>query len=261
MQTRPPAVAGSFYPSDPATLRLTIERLLEGNGSRNTAAPKAIIAPHAGIHYSGPVAASAYRRLMPFRDRIRRVVLVGPSHRTPVSGLGTSTAAAFGTPLGAIPVDSASIQRAAALPQVEYADAAHRDEHSLEVQLPFLQVVLEEFQIVPFVVGTARTEEVADTLELLWGEEETVIVVSSDLSHFHDHASAMRIDRETASAIEACRIDELDGGKACGFRAVAGLLSAAVDHGLTVRNVDRRDSSQTPGDPSRVVGYGAFVAC
>lgn len=261
MSQRPPAVAGTFYPSDPVALRQAVEGLLKDGAEAAADVPKAIIVPHAGLQYSGPVAATAYRRLLPMREQIRRVVLFGPAHRTPINGLGASSATEFETPLGAVPVDVEALARAANMPQVEYADAAHRDEHSLEVQLPFLQVALERFEIVPFVVGSATGDEVAEVIELLWDGPETLIVVSSDLSHFHDHATAVRIDGETAAAVVGLRADDLDGQRACGYRAIAGLIEVAAGRGLRLRNVDLRDSSQTAGDPSRVVGYGAFVAC
>jgi AmmeMemoRadiSam system protein B/AmmeMemoRadiSam system protein A len=257
-RTRPPAVAGLFYPADPAELRRQIERYLseaDGNGP----VPKAVIAPHAGYVYSGPVAASAYARLRRAQGVIQRVVLVGPAHRVPLEGLATTSAPAFETPLGTIPIDQGAVEAALALPQVQVLDSAHASEHSLEVHLPFLQVVLGEFRLVPFVVGEATPHQVAEVLDLLWGGPETLIVVSSDLSHFHDAATARRIDRETARAIESLQEDQLSGRRACGYLPVGGLLEHARTRGLCVKAIDLRNSGDTAGDPARVVGYGAFV--
>ena len=254
---RPAAVAGSFYPSDPTALRESVGRLLEdanGNGE-----PKALIAPHAGYAYSGPVAASAYATLIPVRDRLSRVVLFGPAHRVPVKGIAASSAGSFRTPLGDVPVDVESVESAVRLAQVAYSDVAHRSEHCLEVQLPFLQLVLPQFRIVPFVVGDVSQGHVAEVMDVLWSGPETLVVVSSDLSHFHDHATASRIDRETADLIEAGRGGELSGRRACGVEAIRGLLECATARGLSVKTLDLKDSSQTAGDPSRVVGYGAFL--
>lgn len=260
MTVRPPAVAGLFYPADPADLRDTVERLLAD--SRNEGpVPKGLIAPHAGYVYSGPIAATAYARLEPVRDVVTRVVLLGPAHRVPFSGLAASSMTAFSTPLGIVPIDAASVQAVASLDQVQSLDEAHATEHSLEVQLPFLQVALDQFEIVPLVVGDAKPSDVSEVIDLLWGGPETLIVVSSDLSHYHDHATASRIDRTTAELIESLRIDKLSGRRACGFLAISGLLEGARRHGLRVTALDLRDSSQTAGDPSRVVGYGAFVTC
>lgn len=261
MTVRPAAVAGLFYPADPAVLRDTVERLLDRASTTAQPPPKALIAPHAGYEYSGPIAASAYARLKPASDRVARVVLLGPAHRVPVAGLAATMATEWATPLGNVPVDVASVEKVSDLPQVQSLDAAHAAEHCLEVQLPFLQVVLKEFQIVPLVVGDATGAQVSEVIELLWGGRETLIVVSSDLSHYHDHATAKRIDRTTADLIESLRIDELSGRRACGFLPICGLLEEVRRHGLCVQTVDLRDSSQTAGDPSRVVGYGAFVAC
>jgi AmmeMemoRadiSam system protein B len=249
-----------FYPADPAVLRADVERLLADSGDDGPA-PKGLIVPHAGYVYSGPVAATAYARLKPVRDVVTRVVLLGPAHRVPFTGLAASSMTAFSTPLGHVPLDAAGVQAATRLAQVQCLDEAHAAEHSLEVQLPFLQVALQEFQIVPLVVGDAPAGDVAEVIDLLWGGPETLIVVSSDLSHYHDHATASRIDRTTAELIEALRVNDLSGSRACGFLAISGLLEGARRHGLRVRALDLRDSSQTAGDPSRVVGYGAFVAC
>lgn len=268
---RPPAVAGMFYPSDPAELRRTIDGFLaqartdqpdvsvgSSSADRRTA-PKALIAPHAGYIYSGLVAASAYVRLAPLRGTITRVVLLGPSHRVGFRGLALSSADYFDTPLGRISLDK-TVQRAlVGLPQVVVLDAAHEFEHSLEVQLPFLQQLLGEFQLVPLVVGEARAEQVAEVLERLWGGEETLIVVSSDLSHYHDYATAQRRDRATSQAIERLRYEALHDADACGRTPVSGLLHYLRGHGGRMRTVDLRNSGDTAGSRDQVVGYGAYV--
>ena len=217
---RPAAVAGMFYPGTPAVLGAAVRGYLaEARSSPDSDAPlpKAIIVPHAGYVYSGPVAAPAYRRITAGRGRIRRVVLLGPVHRVPIRGLALPAADAFATPLGTVAVDTDAAARALELSQVQTSEAAHALEHSLEVQLPFLQTVLEDFRIVPFAVGDATAEEVAAVIECLWGGPETLIVVSSDLSHYHPYATARQIDRGTAAAILALD-SSLDHEQACGHR-------------------------------------------
>jgi len=223
-------------------------------------APKAVIAPHAGYIYSGPIAASAYAQLAPARDLIKRVVLLGPSHFALFDGLAASGAAAFATPLGTVAVDTAAIAEISSrLPQVSVRDEAHADEHALEVQLPFLQVVLADFKIVPLLVGEASDQEVAEVIEALWDGEETRLVISSDLSHYQDYQTAQETDSETARAIESLDWKKLHGDLACGCRPICGLLSAAKERGVRCRTVDLRNSGDTSGDRDRVVGYGAFV--
>lgn len=221
--------------------------------------PKAIIVPHAGYVYSGPVAGSAYALLQPLRETIRRVVLIGPAHRVPVRGLAVSDAESFATPLGNVPLDQSAIARLRSLPQVEVNDLPHAPEHSLEVHLPFLQEALGEFQLVPLVIGEAYPEEVAQVLELLWDGSETLIVVSSDLSHFHDYETARRLDTDTARAIEDLNPDELCGEAACGYKGIGGLLLVARRRGLKVRRLDLRNSGDTAGPREQVVGYGAWA--
>ncbi len=259
MRSRPPAVAGLFYPADPLQLRTSIEALLAAAAPTRGAPPKAIIAPHAGYPYSGPVAAAAYARLVPLRGRVQRVVLLGPSHRVGFHGLATSSAACFETPLGEVPLDRSALASVMDLPQVIELDAAHAMEHSLEVHLPFLQNVLGAFSLIPLVVGDASHEEVAEVLERLWGGEETLIVISSDLSHYHDYATAVRRDGRTAEAIESLHPEAIDDQGACGRLPVSGLLTAARRHGMTVERVDLRNSGDTAGSRDRVVGYGAWL--
>ncbi|HEX22746.1 MAG TPA: AmmeMemoRadiSam system protein B [Chromatiales bacterium] len=258
---RPPAVAGMFYPADVQELQDIIARYLREAAVNVKAAevPKAIIVPHAGYVYSGPVAASAYVRLLPASDQIHRVVLLGPSHRVPLLGLASSSADAFSTPLGTIPLERKVIERIERLPQVHRLDEAHALEHSLEVQLPFLQSVLDDFTLVPLVVGDASPDEVAEVLEQLWGGPETLIVISSDLSHYHDYHTAEALDSATSSAIEQLQTERIHGENACGSRAVNGLLYFARRHGLHGKTIDLRNSGDTAGPRDQVVGYGAYV--
>ncbi|MFQ6018372.1 MAG: AmmeMemoRadiSam system protein B [Kiloniellaceae bacterium] len=257
---RPPAVAGSFYPDEPAILEAVVaDFLAEACGMPGRQSPKAIIAPHAGYIYSGPVAAQAYAALAPAAGDITRVVLIGPAHFVWVSGIAAPGVEAFESPLGRVPLDRPAIAGIADLPQVVITDTPHGDEHSLEVQLPFLQTVLGDFALVPLAVGNAEPAEVAQVLERLWGGAETLIVVSSDLSHYHTYEAAKRRDAETAAAIES-----LDGGRlgpedACGCLPICGLLATAARRGLSVERLDLRSSGDTAGPKDRVVGYGAWA--
>lgn len=260
--SRSPAVAGMFYPADGRVLRADVERYLaaaDASDTRAVSMPKAIIAPHAGYVYSGPVAASAYARLASLRGRIGRVVLLGPAHRHGFQGLAASTATAFETPLGRVPLDGEGIRAALELDQVHLLDAAHEGEHSLEVHLPFLQVVLGDFTLIPLVVGEADPEEVSQVLGALWGGDETLIVVSSDLSHYLPYTQANRLDAETARAIEELKPEDINYEQACGRMPVAGLLLRAREEGLSAECVDLRNSGDTAGSRSQVVGYGSFL--
>jgi AmmeMemoRadiSam system protein B len=221
--------------------------------------PKALIVPHAGYEYSGPVAGSAYARIAPAHGSITRVVLMGPSHRVAFHGLALPSASHFATPLGTVPVDQESIARALALPQVSVMDEAHGREHSLEVHLPFLQVALGPFQLVPIVAGEAAAEEVGAVFETLWGGPETLIVASSDLSHYHDYSTAQQLDARTSTAIEALRGDVIRDEDACGSVPIRGLLWVAKRRGLRARILDLRNSGDTAGPRDSVVGYGAYV--
>lgn len=255
---RQPAVAGLFYPADSCQLRNLIQGYLAENRSVG-GIPKAIVAPHAGYIYSGPIAASAYARLVEARDSVNRVVLLGPSHRVGFDGLAVSAAEAYVTPLGDIPLDRLAIDRLLELPFVHTLEEAHRYEHSLEVHLPFLQEVLAEFALIPVVVGQAKPEEVEQALECVWGGPETLIVISSDLSHYHDYATARRMDSVTSQSIEALRPENIGYEDACGRLPIAGLLQVAKRRGLSARTIDLRNSGDTAGDKNRVVGYGAYV--
>jgi AmmeMemoRadiSam system protein B/AmmeMemoRadiSam system protein A len=256
---REPAVAGRFYPADPEELRAAIRGLLASSTAIQNAHPKGIIAPHAGYVYSGPIAGVAHAALRGLRGQIRRVILFGPAHYVRLRGMALPSADEFLTPLGAVPIDRDAVERALTLPFVVVNDAAHAREHSLEVHVPFLQEVLGDFQLVPFAVGEVTPDEVAAVFELLWGGGETLFVVSSDLSHFHDYETAARVDAETSRSIEALRVEDLTGERCCGFRPIGGLLQAARTHGLRVRKLDLRSSGDTAGPRDHVVGYGAFV--
>ena len=256
---RPPSAAGRFYPSEPVGLRELIDALLAAVPPASAPAPKAIIAPHAGYLYSGPIAASAYAQLLPARDLIKRVVVLGPSHYVALTGVAATSAEAFATPLGVVPVDVEAVLRIESLPQVILLDEAHAREHSIEVQLPFLQTVLSAFTLVPLAVGDATAEEVGQILDALWDGPETRFVISSDLSHYNDFQTARRLDRATAKAIEALKPGGIGEDQACGRIPIRGLLHAARRHGLHARTVDLRNSGDTAGPRDQVVGYGAFA--
>lgn len=258
---RPPAVAGAFYPGQAAMLSRDVQALLSATGPGKVppaACPKALIVPHAGYVYSGSIAALAYARLVPWRGIIRRVVLLGPVHRVPVRGLALPGADVFATPLGSIDVDQGSIARIAGLPQVVVSAAAHAMEHSLEVQLPFLQAVLDDFKLVPLAVGDATPEEVAEVLEELWGGPETLIVISSDLSHFLPYRVAQNVDHGTVQRIMNLS-STLTHEQACGGTPVNGLLLAARHHHLQPQLLGQCNSGDTAGDKDRVVGYAAIA--
>ena len=255
---RPAAVADVFYPGNPAQLRAEVDEMLADVGS-STSTPKAIIVPHAGYVYSGPVAASAYAQLIPARNKIHRVVLLGPCHRVALTGLATSSADYFETPLGSIPIDREFSDKLLQLPQVQEFDLTHAQEHSLEVQLPFLQQVLDEFILLPLVVGDASSDDVHEVLEAVWGDDETLIVISSDLSHYHDYDTARAMDSATCTAIENLDGDQLHYEQACGRNPVLGLLLSARKHHLKVCTLDLRNSGDTAGSKDQVVGYGAWA--
>ena len=258
---RPAAVAGAFYPAQTSALSGTVLALLAkaaANSESDVTAPKAIIVPHAGYIYSGATAALAYAQLAAARGRIRRVVLLGPVHRVAVRGLALPGAAAFATPLGEIEIDLAAVAALAGMPQVIVSPAAHAQEHSLEVQLPFLQSVLNDFKLLPLAVGNATPAEVAQVLERLWGGPETLIVISSDLSHFLPYASAQALDQDTVQQI--MKFDgTLNHQQACGATPVNGLLLAARQHGLQVRLLGLCNSGDSTGDKARVVGYASLA--
>lgn len=255
---RTPAVAGTFYPADRRELQAQIRAFLNAVAPAGPA-PKAIIAPHAGYVYSGPIAASVYARLHAARGAISRVVLLGPSHYVGFQGLAVSTADGFETPLGRIPIDKQAVEKVLELPEVGYLDQAHAREHSLEVHLPFLQEVLGEFSLVPIAVGDAGPEQIGAVIEALWGGPETLIVISSDLSHYHDYDTARRLDAETTRAIENLRFEDVGNDQACGRNPIRGLLWVARRRGLREETLDLRNSGDTAGPRDRVVGYGAYA--
>ncbi len=256
-KVRKPAVAGAFYPADARELKKELEEYFSlTQTSLNF--PKAIIAPHAGTIYSGPIAASAYACLKKMKDFVHRVILLGPAHQVGFEGIAVPSVDFFETPLGKIPLDRRAIEEISLLPQVIEFDEAHAEEHSLEVQLPFLQMSLGDFQLIPLVVGWTEPELVAEVLEKLWGGKETLIIVSSDLSHYLSYGNAQKTDEETARQIETLDWQNLADQKACGFFPVRGLLLEAQKKALEVKVLDLRNSGDTAGDKKRVVGYGAF---
>lgn len=255
---RQPAVAGTFYPAEARRLRAEVESCLAAAAEPAPPWPRAVVAPHAGYAFSGPVAGSAFRTVAPLAGRIRRVVVLGPSHFVAFEGLALPAAGRFATPLGEVAVDAAARAELADLPQVATDDRPHEREHAVEVELPFLQAVLGGFTLVPLVVGDAPAEQVAAVIDRLWSDA-TLVVVSTDLSHYLDYETAAAHDRATSDAIVAldeARIGELD---ACGRHPLRGLLVAARRRGLSVRELDLRSSGDTAGPRDRVVGYGAYA--
>jgi len=256
---RPPAAAGLFYAADARRLQATVSELLAEAEPSAKVLPKALIAPHAGYVYSGRVAAEAFATLRAGAPSVARVVLIGPAHFVPVRGIAAPTVDAFETPLGCVPVDRHALSAIADLPFVIAADAPHAPEHSLEVELPFLQALLPNFTVVPLVIGDAVPQEVAEVLRRLWGGPETLIVVSSDLSHYHDYDTARRLDGATAAAIERGDWESLGPNQACGYLAVAGLLVETRRRRLTPERLSLCNSGDTAGSRDRVVGYGAWA--
>ena len=258
---RPTAVAGTFYPAQPDVLRSALRKAF-ARAERpppRAPTPRALIVPHAGYVYSGPVAASAYLRLRRARPPIRRVILLGPSHRVALEGLGVSSADAFASPLGEVPLDDAARTEVLRLRCVEVNDPAHAQEHSLEVQLPFLQTVLTDFTLLPLVVGHASPDQVAEVIDACWSGPETIVVVSTDLSHYHRYTDAVRLDARTAAAIVASRPDAIGTSDACGAGPLRGLLMAGSERSVDIEQLDLRNSGDTAGDRQKVVGYGAFA--
>jgi AmmeMemoRadiSam system protein B len=256
MNVRRPAVAGRFYPADPERLRAEVSKHLAAVAGA-TGLPKALIAPHAGYVYSGGVAACAFATLHEHASAIRRVVVIGPAHYVPLRGIAAPLAAYFETPLGRVPVDEGGVADLATLPYVIRSDIPHAPEHALEVELPFLQMLVPSFRIVPLLVGDAEPRQVAETLQRLW-DAETLIVVSSDLSHYHDYATAQRLDAATAAAIERGEAAALGPKHACGYLAIAGLLLEADRRRLSARRLALCNSGDTAGPRDEVVGYGAW---
>ncbi len=257
MSIRQAAVAGLFYEADPARLKAQVNGFLSRSSARIGARPKVLIVPHAGYVYSGSTAASAYALLEPLRDEIRRVVLLGPAHRVYLQGMALPSVDAFATPLGEVPLERATLDAISAMPGVCVSDEAHREEHSLEVQLPFLQTLLTRFSLLPVVVGDCDPDRVGEVLDELWGGTETLVVISSDLSHFHPYDEAREIDAATCAHLLQ-KANGLSGEEACGARALNGLMSARHCQDLSVDLLAACNSGDTAGDRERVVGYGAF---
>jgi AmmeMemoRadiSam system protein B len=255
--TRQPAVAGMFYPAEAQQLAHDVQQFL-AEASPFDLIPKALIVPHAGYVYSGAIAATAYATLQPIASRIRRVVLLGPTHRVAVRGLALPGVDAFDTPLGRVALDTAGAHAIAHLPQVGISASAHALEHSLEVQLPFLQSILTDFTLLPLAVGVATAEEVAEVLDAVWGGEETLIVISSDLSHYLPYATAQRVDQATAQSILKLQ-QPIPHDQACGGTPISGLIVAAQKHHLAPHLLDLRNSGDTAGSHEQVVGYAAFA--
>lgn len=254
---RPAAVAGRFYPANPLQLHTLLEQLLQ-QAPPAASSGKVLIVPHAGYIYSGPIAASAYACLPP-QATSTRVVLLGPSHHYAFKGIALPQADVFATPLGKVHLDTEAMARLRQLPWVSVSEQTHQYEHCLEVQLPFLQHLLADFRLLPLLVGTASPAQVADVLQLVYAAEDTLILISSDLSHYLDYASAQRLDQATSTKIEHLAYAELKPHEACGCVAVQGVLLLAQRLGLKATTVDLRNSGDTAGDKQRVVGYGAYV--
>ncbi len=258
MSIRKAAVAGQFYEADTTALQQQLSDLMAGVSSVPGPVPEVLIVPHAGYIYSGQTAARAYRCLELHRDEIRRVVLFGPAHRVYLEGMAVPSVDLFTTPLGDVPLDRESLDRIITMPGVSVSDQAHRDEHSLEVQLPFLQTVLTQFTLVPVVVGDCDAATVAAVMDALWGGVDTLVVISTDLSHFLSYAKARQVDAHTCNRILA-KVSSLSGEEACGARALNGLMRTEHAQALDVELLDACNSGDTAGGRDRVVGYGAFL--
>jgi AmmeMemoRadiSam system protein B len=256
---RRPAVAGSFYPAEPDRLRREVVELLADAETALKIAPKALIAPHAGYIYSGSSAATAFATLRDSAQTLARIVLIGPAHYVPIRGIALPTVDAFETPLGRVVVDHDALNKITGLPFVSRNDAAHAPEHALEVELPFLQIVLPSFSLLPLIVGDATAHEVAQVLARLWSGPETLLVISSDLSHYHSYETARRLDAATAAAIENGDWASLGPGQACGYLPIAGLLIEANRRNLKARRLSLCNSGDTAGPRDQVVGYGAWI--
>ncbi len=252
------AVAGMFYPGNPAQLAAGVDGSL-AKAAPPRLSPKAVIAPHAGHVYSGDIAGAAYRLLAQRKGEIKRVVLLGPNHRMPVRGIALSPAEAWETPFGPLPVDRTARDSLARQPGFAVTPMPFVNEHSLEVHLPFIHRVLGKVEILPMLVGETTTEQASRTLDALWGGPETAIIISSDLSHYHDYETCRTKDEETASGIERLQQDICVGDRACGFHSIKGLIDQAQRRDLRVTALDVRNSGDTHGPRDRVVGYGSFA--
>ncbi|MEH6825781.1 MAG: AmmeMemoRadiSam system protein B [Motiliproteus sp.] len=257
MAIRSAAVAGIFYSRIRQELQQQVDSYLAGNTTRGYT-PQALVVPHAGYKYSAAIAANAYQLLKPYAQRIKRVVLLGPAHRVVLDGLALPESERFATPLGEISIDAELASRISDLPQVQYSEQAHAQEHCLEVQLPFLQRLIPQFTLLPLVVGRCSAQDVVEVLERVWGEDDTLVVFSSDLSHYLSYAQARQTDNQTCEQL--CGLQgPLQGDQACGSYALNGLIALARKRGLHIELLDLRSSGDTAGDKYRVVGYGAFA--
>lgn len=257
LNIRPPAVAGSFYSRGPKDLTAAVDVLLSQARPCREAGLCGIVAPHAGYMYSGPIAASAFTEVAASGRRFERVLLIGPPHYVSVGGVAAPSATAFATPLGEVEVDRDAIATLLDAGLVTLNDRAHGPEHSLEVELPFLQRVLRRFTLVPLLIGNALPQNVATIIGTVL-DEHTLIVVSTDLSHYLDDAAARARDLASAQAIERLDFVRLGPQDACGFAALNGALCAAKSRSWKIARLDLRNSGDTSGDRSRVVGYGAW---
>jgi len=263
MKTRPAAVAGLFYPEEANKLEHQVQSLLHQAQKKPLASNKnkkaiALIVPHAGYIYSGLTAAYAYQEIIPNADLIKRVILLGPSHRVAFDGMAVPDAELFSTPLGNIPLDNSEIQSLINDYQLLLSNQAHEQEHSLEVQLPFLQNILINFQLVPIVVGQSNSSEISSVLSRYLNNPENLILISTDLSHFSEYSIAQQHDQITSEKIMHFKYNELDYGDACGRLPLSGMLRLAKEKGLSIQQLDIRNSGDTAGDKQRVVGYGAW---
>lgn len=257
---REPAVAGTFYPAEKDELKHMIEQFILEAPKANKV-PKVIIAPHAGYIYSGELAGAVYARLIPDNNKISRVILMGPSHKVGFHGMALSTAEHFSTPLGSIDIDIESNTQLSRFPYVQYLDQAHELEHSIEVHLPFLQMVLKKFILLPIICGDSSADQVCTIIEQFWGQPETLIVISSDLSHFHNYETAQKKDKATSNFIEQLELEHLDSDSACGYIPISGLLALARKNDLKIKMIDLKNSADASriSDKNRVVGYGTYV--
>jgi hypothetical protein len=258
MTVRSPAVAGTFYPGDPEALLRTVYSAVAGSTADSVPA-KAIVAPHAAYRYSGAIAGAAYGSVAHLKDQVTRVVVIGPSHYMCFPGIAAPSATGFLTPLGTMAVDRAALARVLGLPEVRLFDAPFDREHALEVELPFIQALFPRASVVPLLVGEASAAAVERALEELWGGAETLIVISSDLSHYHGYDAACALDLGTSQAIEVLAAGKIDADSACGHRALAGLLRRAAKLDLRATTRCLRNSGDTSGPRDCVVGYGAYT--
>lgn len=259
-QIRAAAVAGMFYPGDTSALQEQIQAFIREKPNALSQAPKALIVPHAGTIYSGSIAATAYRSLLQYRHTIRKVILLGPAHRIHLNGLALPSVDQFETPLGKVDLDGKTIQKLVNdFQQVSFSDEAHSDEHSLEVQLPFLQEVLSNFKLIPFVVGDANKHDIAEVIAHLWGGADCLVVISTDLSHFYPYSEAVKLDTNTAQTIESFQGEHLGDQAACGRIPLGGLLHVALEKGMRIKRLDLRNSGDTAGSKDQVVGYGSWA--